>query len=487
MSDLFSPDFLFRNAVLGGWIVCLLCSVLGVYVALRRMVLLGVALPQAGAAGIALVFLATHHVHGEGGSAHWVALGGSLGATFAALALLVVGSRGSRTPVEWRIGAVFAVATAATLLTVALNPTGDLEMTSLLRGELLAISNRDLVLLAVAAALVLSVFALFRREILLVSFDAEFARTIGRNPAAYDFLLYLLLGVGISVGVMTAGPMVVFGFLVLPPLAALRLTTHLTATFAVAAVIATACSLGGFALSYHADLPAGPVYVLLAAGVWLLAAVTARTRQRVALAAGVLALALTPLALSGCGLLKTPDERVAEPAPRGNLPAFDGAGAVAVLPFRNETGQPLRLASGNPLDEFSRALGRGSSDPSLTVLDLLQVRAAQELARRGYDVVPLGAVSAAVKQTPSDSRAALEQARAAGLAGPVLIGTLKQFSRNADDLLHVRLELTLVDPASGAIAWQGSARRPVPVPGAFTLAEIAQDASPAIFAEAFSR
>jgi ABC-type Mn2+/Zn2+ transport system permease subunit len=460
--------------------------VLGVYVALRRMVLIGVALPQAGAAGIALVFLVTHHVHGEGGSSHWVALAGSLGATFASLALLVIGSRGSRTPVEWRIGGVFSVASAATLLTVALNPTGDLEMTSLLRGELLAISDRDLSVLAAVAGLVGVVFVLFRREILLVSFDAEFARTIGRNPARWDAVLFLLLGVGISVGVMTAGPMVVFAFLVLPALAALRVTTHLAATFLVAAGIATACSLGGFELSYRADLPAGPVYVLLAAGVWVLAGATARARRRLALAAGLLFLALTPLALSGCGLLRTPDERAAEPAPRGNLPAFEGAGAVAVLPFRNETGEALRLSSANPLDELSRALGRASSDPSLTVLDLLQVRAAQELARRGYDVVPLQTVSAVVKQTPSDSRVALAQAQAGGLAGPVLIGTLKQFTRNADDLLHVRLELSLVDPATGATVWQGSARRPVPVPGAFTLAEIAQDASPAIFAEAFS-
>ena len=481
--EMFSPDFLFRNAILGGWIVCVLSAVLGVYVALRRMVLLGVALPQAGAAGIALVFFATHHVHGEAGSAHWVALGGSLGATFAALALLVLGSRGSPTPVEWRIGGLFSVASATTLLTVALNPTGDLEMTSLLRGELLAISNRDLGLLAGVAAIVLSVFVLFRREILLVSFDAEFARTIGRNPARWDALLYFLLGVGISVGVMTAGPMVVFGFLVLPALAALRLTSHLAMTFLVAAGIATLCSLGGFAVSYHADLPAGPVYVLLAAVVWLIAGATARARRRMALVVGSLALASLALPLAGCGLLKTPDERAAEPVARGSLPEL--AGAVAVLPFRNETGQTLRLAGASPLDEFARALGRGSAAPSLTVLDLLQVRAAQELARRGYDVVPLGAVSAAVVQTPSDSRAALAQAKAGGLAGPVLLGTLRQFTRNADDLLRVRLELALVDPASGEIVWRGDARRPVPVSGAFTLAEIAQDAAPAIFTEAF--
>lgn len=280
MIEFLSPDFLFRNAILGGWLVCVLCAVLGVYVALRRMVLLGVALPQAGAAGIAAVFFATGHVHGGGGGGHWLALGGSLGATFATLGLLVVGARGSRTPVEWRIGALFAVASAATLLTVALNPTGDLEMTSLLRGELLAIPDRDLVLLAVVAALVALVFVLFRREILLVSFDAEFARTIGRDPARWDSLLYLLLGVTISVGVMTAGPMVVFAFLVLPGLAALRLTSHLALTFALAAAIATACSLGGFALSYRADLPAGPVYVLLAAAVWVVAALAARVRAR---------------------------------------------------------------------------------------------------------------------------------------------------------------------------------------------------------------
>jgi ABC-type Mn2+/Zn2+ transport system permease subunit len=457
MTELFSPDFLFRNAVFGGWIVCLLCSVLGVYVALRRMVLLGVALPQAGAAGIALVFLLTHHVHGEG--THWVALGGSLAATFLSLGLLVLAGRGSRTPVEWRIGGVLAIASALTLFSVALNPTGDLEMTSLLRGELLAISDRDLVVLAVTSALVLVAFVLFRREILLVSFDPEFARTIGRSPARWDAVLYLLLGVGISVGVMTAGPMVVFGFLVLPALAALRVTSHLVTTVLLAAAIATACSFGGFALAYHSDLPAGPVYVLLAAALWMLVALAARLRGRAAIAA--LLVAAAGLTLPGCGLLKTPDERAAEPAPRGSLPALEGR-AIAVQPFRNATGGSLRLASPNPLSEATRALGREPAEPPATVLDVLQTSAARELARRGYTVVP------------SDSP-------------PVnLVGTLYTFDRPADEPLRVRLELELVDPADGAVLWRGAARRPVPVPAAQTLAEVAQDAAPAIFAEAFA-
>jgi len=275
-----SPDFLFRNAILGGWIVCVLCAVLGVYVVLRRLVLLGVALPQAGAAGIALVFFATGHSHGTPGQAHALALGGSLAATFGALALLVLAGRGATQPVEWRIGGALAISTAATLLFVALSPTGDLEMTSLLRGELLAISDRDLWLLAIVAAGIAAVFALFRREILLVSFDPEFARTIGREPVRYDLVLYGLLGAAISIGVMTAGPMVVFAFLVLPALTALRLGVSLALTIAVAVAIATVASLGGFAIAYRADLPAGPVYVLVAAAIWLGASAAQRLRRR---------------------------------------------------------------------------------------------------------------------------------------------------------------------------------------------------------------
>ena len=276
MIDFLSSDFLFRNAILGGWIVCVLCAVLGVYVVLRRLVLLGVALPQAGAAGIALVFFATGHSHGDPGQAHALALGGSLAATFAALGVLVLAGRTSTQPVEWRIGGILAIAMAATLLFVALSPTGDLEMTSLLRGELLAISDRDLALLACVASAIAVVFALFRRELLLVSFDPEFARTIGRDPMRWDLVLYLLLGAAISIGVMTAGPMVVFAFLVLPGLAALRLGRSMGMTFAVAAAIATVSSVGGFALSYHADLPAGPVYVMIAAGIWVAVSIAMR-------------------------------------------------------------------------------------------------------------------------------------------------------------------------------------------------------------------
>src|SRR5262245_52317660 len=301
MELLFGPGLLFRNAVIGGLFVAVVCSLLGIYLVLRRLVLLGVALPQAGAAGIAAAFWLTGHAH-EPGAAHESALIGSLVATFGGLGLLLLGQRGGRSPAEWGVGALFAIASAATVLFVAVDPTGDLEMTNLLRGELLSLADRDLGVLTAVSAVVLLLFLAFRREILLASFDREFARTIGREPGRADGLLFALFGVTIALGVLDAGPLVVFGFLVLPALAALRVAPGLGSALAISAAIGVASSVSGFVLAYRADLPTGPTSVALAALCWLGASLAARLLRRGGRRAAATTLVLlVALALSsGC-------------------------------------------------------------------------------------------------------------------------------------------------------------------------------------------
>lgn len=491
MELIFGPGMLFRNAVLGGLLVALLCSLLGVYVVLRRLVLLGVALPQAGAAGIAAAFWLTGHSHTAGGG-HPGALTGSLVATFGTLGLLVLAQRGSRTPAEWRVGALFAIASAATVLFVALNPSGDLEMTNLLRGELLALSDVDLAVLAVATGLALLLFLAFRREILMASFDPEFARTVGRDPSRADALLFGLLGGTIALGVMDAGPLVVFGFLVLPALAALRVAPGLGAAMAIAAAIGAFSSVGGFALAYRVDLPTGPTSVALAAGCWLAVSAGARllrrgAGRRAAAAAAALGVGLAIGGPAGCGaLLGAPPGEA--PLARGSLPDLRERGPVAVARFRNATANPLRIPSGNPVPEMRRAL-EGPSDATAagdwTVPDALQARAVHELARRGVAVRGFEADRGALPEVPADAADAARLARAAGIGGPVLFGRLDRYTFTQTGLLLVRLELWLVDPASGEILWTGSAHRPVPVRGALSAQEIVADAAPRMFAEAF--
>jgi ABC-type Mn2+/Zn2+ transport system permease subunit len=478
MSELFSPDFIFRNAILGGLGVALLCSLLGVYLVLRRLVLIGVTLPQASAAGIAAVFWLTGHGHSGGGDTHLLALAGSLGASLATLALLVLGRRRARSPAEWGVGALFAIASAATILFVAINPKGDIEMAGLLRGELLAIKDTDLRMIAVVLLAVSSLFFLFRRDLLLTSFDPEFARTLGRDPFRYDLLLYLLIGAGVALGVMTAGPLVVFGFLVLPALAALRVAPGLVAAFAISAGVALVSFLGGFWVAYRADLPAGPACVALAGACWAACGLAMRLRPRRAAAVGVLlavALALTP----GCASrFESAAQRAAAPLPRGTLPEEERP--IAVLPFDNATGQALSMPQGF-LDEVVRMAGGQPAERRYSVPDALQQRAAFELERRGFRtlVVPPEQRRTLLAGDP------LPAGAPAGASGPALRGTLRRFTPTGTGLLLVQLDLALVDLPSQDVLWTGAARRPVPIPSALTWQEILLDAGPPIFAEAF--
>ena len=93
-------------------------------------------------------------------------------------------------------------------------------MVNLLKGDILATTGPSLTLMAGVFGAVVLVLLAFRKEFLLVSFDRDLAVVFGKHVGLWDSLLYLMIGVTISLGVMTAGPMVTFGFLVIPPLTA---------------------------------------------------------------------------------------------------------------------------------------------------------------------------------------------------------------------------------------------------------------------------
>src|SRR5437870_11727374 len=103
-----SAEFLLRNALIGSVVVGLVCPLIGVYFVLRRMIFLGVALPQLSAAGIAFALLVHRrligpHIHVSASDALLARLGAS-GFTLAGILLLSALERRGRQIVEARIG-----------------------------------------------------------------------------------------------------------------------------------------------------------------------------------------------------------------------------------------------------------------------------------------------------------------------------------------------------------------------------------------------
>ena len=107
-----------------------------------------------------------------------------------------------------------------TILFIVFNPAGEVEILNLLKGEVISLSKEELKLLAIVYGVVYVGLVLFRREFLLNSFDRDLSFLLTGGSAQWSFWLYVLCGFSIAIGVIMAGPLLVFGFMVLPPLAA---------------------------------------------------------------------------------------------------------------------------------------------------------------------------------------------------------------------------------------------------------------------------
>ncbi len=266
--EMLSPAFLLRDALVGSVLVGAVCPLVGVYFVLRRMIFLGVALPQLSAAGIAFSFLVYRlfvgaHQHLEIGE-RVLAMLGSSGFTLAGLLVLAAFERRGRDTVEARIGATYGIAGALTILFLAADPHGEAQMVNLLKGDLLATTGTGLTVLTLVFGAVVVVLFAFRKEFLLVSFDRDLAIVFGKHAGLWDTLLYFVSGVTISFGVMTAGPIVTFGFLVIPPLTARLVTRHMLAFSLASAAIGAVTAFAGFYCAYRFDLPLGPAEVAVA-------------------------------------------------------------------------------------------------------------------------------------------------------------------------------------------------------------------------------
>ena len=269
MAETFSTILLFRGALYGALLIALACSVLGVYVVLRRIVFVGAALAQLSSAGIALgTFLYGMGIGGEL-THHPVAM--ALIVTIAGAMFFGVGGGGrAGVPPDAVIGVTYAVAAATGILLVAKSRVGEAH-DLFLQGNILGITNTDTLVLLAVAVPVLLVHFVFYKEFLFVSFDRETARTLGYNVRFWNLLLYLTLGVVIAYAMQFAGVMLVFNFLVLPAVTGLLLARSMAGIFGVAIGSALVAALFGFSLSVPFDLPSGPAIIAVSGILALLA------------------------------------------------------------------------------------------------------------------------------------------------------------------------------------------------------------------------
>jgi ABC-type Mn2+/Zn2+ transport system permease subunit len=262
----------FKDALYGALVIGIACSVLGVYVVLRRIVFVGAALAELSSMGIALGFWLAGNGIAMGLATHPVAM--SLIVTMGGVVFFAMSTGRSIVPPDATIGLVYAVAAAVGIILISKAATGEAH-DIFLQGNILGITRKDAWTLAGIAAPVLLLHAVYYKEFLFVSFDRETARTLGFRVDRWNLLLYLTLGLVIAFAMQFAGVMLVFNFLVLPAVTGILLGGGMRIVFAGAVVSAIIAATVGFTVSVPFDLPTGPAIIavsgILAGLAWFVA------------------------------------------------------------------------------------------------------------------------------------------------------------------------------------------------------------------------
>jgi len=254
--------------------VGVVCAVVGSFVVLRGMAFFGDALAHAILPGVAVAYL----IGGASGPLFWGALAA---AVVTALGIGAI-TRGGRLREDTAIGVIFAGVFALGIALISTIRSYSVDLAHILFGNILAITNYDLLLIGGFSALVLLIIAAFYKEFVVISFDPVHAATLRLPAEPLRYLLPILVAVTVVVSLQTIGAGLMTAMIITPAATASLVARRLSRMMFIASLIGAGSGLVGLYLSYYVTIASGAAIVLVTTacfvGVWI--AVTIRNRAR---------------------------------------------------------------------------------------------------------------------------------------------------------------------------------------------------------------
>ncbi len=251
---IFEYDYL-ANAVIACILSGITCGIIGTYIVARRMVFL--------CGGI------THASFGGIGVAFYFGLNPILGAMlFAILSAMGIEWSSSRSKIrqDSAIGVMWGLGMAIGALFIYLTPgyaTGN--MASFLFGSIVAVTQSDIIALAVLSAALLVGSALWHRQVMYVAFDREFARASGVKVGVVSYVMAVITAVAIVLSIRVMGIILLMSLFTMPVIGANMLSKSYTKIVPIAIATAIIGGLSGIAVSYYYDVPSGPAIIFVLA------------------------------------------------------------------------------------------------------------------------------------------------------------------------------------------------------------------------------
>jgi len=243
-----------QKAFFAGSFVAITCSALGLFLVLRKMSLIGDGLSHVSFGAIALgLFFGIYPFYI------------AIPLVMVASVLILKISEKAKIYGDSAIGIVSAVGIAGGVILASVSKGFNVDLFSYLFGNVLAISNTEVILSVVLSFIVLVVIYFFYWDLFSATFDEEYAKTTGIKTNFINVLLTLLTAVTVVLSVKMVGIMLVSALLILPAVTALRLAKGFRSAMFISGVVSLFSVLFGISASFFLDLPAGATIVMTSA------------------------------------------------------------------------------------------------------------------------------------------------------------------------------------------------------------------------------
>ncbi|MGB3204437.1 MAG: metal ABC transporter permease [Crinalium sp.] len=248
-----------RNAMMMGILVGILCPIVGSYLIVQRMALLGDVIAHAVLPGLAIAFFLGIDI----------LIGAFISGIFSTFVIAWIKSQ-SRVKVDAAMALTFSsfFSLGITLITLL---KSKLDLESLLFGDILSVTIIDVLRTGAIALIVLTFVKIFYKQLLFYTFDPLGAEAMGL-PVNYLHLgLMAAITLTIVASMQSVGVVLVISLLVGPGITAYLLVKELHLMMILGATIGMSTSISGVYSSYYLNIPSGPAIVLFSFGLFLLA------------------------------------------------------------------------------------------------------------------------------------------------------------------------------------------------------------------------
>ena len=234
---------------------------IGVFLMLRRMSLVGDAMAHAILPGAAIGFLLS-------GLNLFAMTTGGLIAGFAVAILAGLVSRTTGLKEDASL-ATFYLASLALGVSIVSLKGSNIDLLHVLFGNILAMDDQSLLMIAANATITLIVLAVIYRPLVIESVDPFFLRTVSRAGGPAHLIFLGLVVINLVNGFQALGTLLAVGLMILPAGIARFWSRDITGLICIAVVSALISGYAGLVLSFQTRLPSGPAIILVAAGLYM--------------------------------------------------------------------------------------------------------------------------------------------------------------------------------------------------------------------------